>query len=58
MNKGHSNTISYQCLFNWRIHPTDDIFVFTFLGLISTRLVSQDHGQAEAMKTYFSVKVL
>lgn len=58
MNKAHSNTISYQCLFNGRIHPPDDIFVFTLLGLIPTRLVSQDHGQAEATETYFSVKVL
>ena len=58
MNKAHSNTISYQCLLNERIHPTADTFVFTFLGLISTSLVSQDFGQAEATETYFSVKAL
>jgi hypothetical protein len=58
MNKAHSNTISYQCLLNERIHPTADTFVFTLLGLIPTSLVSQDHGQAEATETYFSVKVL
>ncbi len=58
MNKAHSNTISYQCPFNGGIHPTDDIFVFTLLGVIPLSLISQDHGQAEATKTYFSVKVL
>ncbi|MEZ7855418.1 MAG: hypothetical protein QMB12_09965 [Cyclobacteriaceae bacterium] len=58
MNKAHIITFGYQYLFNERIHPTADTFVFTFLGLISTSLVSQDFGQAEATETYFSVKAL
>jgi hypothetical protein len=58
MNKAHIETFGYQYLFNERIHPTADTFLFTLIGLISTSLISQDFGQAETTETYFSVKAL
>ena len=44
MNKADIETFGYQYLFNERIHPTADTFVFTLLGLVSTSCVSQDYG--------------
>ena len=58
MNVANIITFSYQCLFDGRLLPTANTFVFTLLGLISTSLGLQDYGQAKATRTYFSVKSL